>query len=396
MEGARKTRRLLAGLLTIALALAASTIALGVVASRALRERESAVREGVLLRLSQNLEQELRAGGPDRVDAILGDFLRAHSTELESVQLRARSRVVATAGAGGVGAVSVSLALGPSWRFLGGMGGGYGQQGRPPFELVLNARPELGSTRTVATAVAIGSVVAGLCLFVFAALAAASLAQRERVVLAEEERKRLETTALAGAGLAHRIRNPLATIKGTAQLLEEQLGDGARERATRIVDAAGRIELLVDDLLRFARPVEAHPERLDLSAIATSLAARTSGVKMKGDEGVFAFADREHVESAVEELVSNARSFDAGVIELDVQRRGDRALVEIKDRGPGLQIGTPEAFQPYVTTRSDGTGLGLPTIAALMHANGGEVRLSSRPGGGTVATLVLAVPKEES
>jgi signal transduction histidine kinase len=398
MEPIRNTRPLLAGLLAIALVLAASTIALGLVASRALRERESAVREGVLLRLSQNLEQELRATDPERVNAVLGDFVRLHSGELASVELRVRSRVVGSAGTGGVGATSVSIALGPSWRSVAGMSGGYGygQTGRPPFELILRATPQLGSARTVAAAVAIGSLVAAVSLFVFAAIAAATLAQRERSAFAEEERKRLETTALAGAGLAHRIRNPLGTIKGTAQLLEEQLGDGARERATRIVDAAGRIQILVDDLLRFARPLEAHRERVDLSAIAESLAARTGGVKVTGRDQIFALADREHVESAVEELVSNARAFDAGTIEVEVQRRGDRALVEVKDRGPGLQIEASRAFQPYVTTRADGTGLGLPTVAALMHANGGDVLLASRQGGGTVATLVLSLAEDPS
>jgi len=389
MRPNQSTRALLVGLLAIALALAGSTIVLGVVASRALRSRDSAVREGVLLRLSQNLEQELRAADPESAGEVLAEFARQHVNELASVELRVRSRVVASVGSGGVDPTTVSVALGPAWRALAIGQGMYGQSGGPPFELILRANPQLGSERDIANAVFVGSIVAGAGLFVFAAIAAVSLAQRERVVLAEEERKRLETTALAGAGLAHRIRNPLATIKGTAQMLEEQSTDSSRERATRIVDAAGRIQTLVDDLLRFARPVEAHRERVDLKAVAESLAARTSSVSVSAHGAVFALADREHVESAVEELVSNARAFDPGTIEIAVLLRGDRAVVEIRDRGPGLQIEASRAMEPYVTTRADGTGLGLPTIATLMRANDGDVVLEAREGGGTVASLVL-------
>ncbi|MFA6958464.1 MAG: HAMP domain-containing sensor histidine kinase [Thermoanaerobaculia bacterium] len=389
MRPNQSTRTLLVGLLAIALALAGSTIALGVVASKALRSRDSAVREGALLRFSQNLEQELRASDPESAGDVLAAFARQHAAEVASVELRARGRVVASAGSGGVDATSVSVALGPAWRSLASGQGMSGQPGGPPFELILRANPQFGSERNIANAVFVGSIVAGAGLFVFAAIAAVALAQRERVVLAAEERKRLETTALAGAGLAHRIRNPLATIKGTAQMLEEQSADSSRERATRIVDAAVRIEALVDDLLRFARPVEAHPERVDLKAVAESLAARTSRVSVATHDAVVAWADREHVESAVEELVSNARTFDPGTVEIAVLTRGDRAVVEVRDRGPGLQIDASRAMEPYVTTRADGTGLGLPTIATLMRANDGDVLLEAREGGGTVASLVL-------
>ncbi|MGZ8869180.1 MAG: ATP-binding protein, partial [Thermoanaerobaculia bacterium] len=66
----------------------------------------------------------------------------------------------------------------------------------------------------------------------------------------------------------------------------------------------------------------------------------------------------------------------------------------IRDRGPGLQIAADKAFDPYVTTRPDGAGLGLPTIAALIQANGGTVSLQNREGGGAVATITL--PEERA
>jgi len=68
---------------------------------------------------------------------------------------------------------------------------------------------------------------------------------------------------------------------------------------------------------------------------------------------------------------------------------GGTAWVEVRDRGPGLSVDPARAFDPYVTSRPGGTGLGLPTVRALARANGGEVTLEARSGGGCVARLTL-------
>jgi signal transduction histidine kinase len=101
-------------------------------------------------------------------------------------------------------------------------------------------------------------------------------------------------------------------------------------------------------------------------------------------------ADREHVETILEELLANARAFDpAGTAEVAVRRHGARALLEVLDRGPGLDLDPASAFEPYVTSRVDGTGLGLAIVRALAVANGGSATLGPRPEGGCVATLSL-------
>jgi len=72
-----------------------------------------------------------------------------------------------------------------------------------------------------------------------------------------------------------------------------------------------------------------------------------------------------------------------------VRAQGARAVVEVADRGPGLELDAASAFEPYVTSRPDGTGLGLAIVRSLATANGGSAVLAARAGGGCVATLTL-------
>ena len=205
----------------------------------------------------------------------------------------------------------------------------------------------------------------------------------------------LATIARAGAGLAHRLRNPLAVVKGTAQLLEERVPGGERERVARIVAASGRMETILSRLLDFARPPEPQPAAFDLAGLARDVAARFAGgvggrAPVRAEGPVPARADREHVETILEELLANARAFDPdGEIEVTVRRESGRAVVEVADRGPGPGVDPQGAFEPYVTSRPDGTGLGLAIVRSLAAANGGSAALGARPGGGCVATLVL-------
>jgi len=111
-------------------------------------------------------------------------------------------------------------------------------------------------------------------------------------------------------------------------------------------------------------------------------------VRVTATEAVSAWADEEHVESVVEELLANARAFDPeGELDVEVRRAGRQAVVEVSDRGPGLAVEPERAFDPYVTTRPEGTGLGLAIVRALARASGGDVTLAPRRGGGTVARL---------
>ncbi len=381
-----------------AVPLAAALVGVSLVAASSLRARDAAVRDGLFARAGHELEARLRTVGPEGAAAALADFLAASGTLVKGVEVVSFAGVAARAGETDGAPVEMPAMLGPGWRPAGAgpgaMAGAAPGAGRGPFTLRFYAARGAGGAGFLATALVAGSAAAGAALVVLSLIAARGLAERARRERLEAERERLDAVALTGAGLAHRIRNPLAAIKGTAQLMAERPGDGAAERSRRIVEASLRIEELVSQLLKFARPAEPQPEAFDLAALARDAAARADGpVDASGAIALPAFADRGHAEDVLDELLANARAHDpAGTIEIAVGVSGDSAWAEVRDRGPGLAVPPSRAFDPYVTSRPGGTGLGLPTVRALARANGGDVTLEARPEGGAVARLIL--PRE--
>jgi signal transduction histidine kinase len=275
---------------------------------------------------------------------------------------------------------------------------GFGMQGRgsPPFKLRLFAAPALGSVPGLATAIVAGSAAAALGLAGLAFAAGRGIEERRRREAAEAEGQRLQSIALAGSGLAHRLRNPLAVIKGTAQMLETHLTESQRQRAERIVSASERMETILSRLLDFARPIAPQPASFDLAALVSEVTTRSPGpIEVHSGGALSVRADREHVESILEEFLANARVFDpSGTIDVSIRRDRERVVVEVADQGPGLTLDAVSAFEPYVTTRPEGTGLGLAIVKSLARANGGAVSLAGRSGGGCVASLIL--PKGEA
>ena len=110
------------------------------------------------------------------------------------------------------------------------------------------------------------------------------------------------------------------------------------------------------------------------------------------DEAVVS-ADPEHLAQIIENLVDNAEAFSptGGGVDIAACLKHDRLEIVIADRGPGPGLEPEELFQPYVTTRADGTGLGLTIARTLAEANSGDVTLRPRDGGGCEAVLTVAV-----
>ena len=374
-------------------ALAAALVAVAGVAARSLAARDAAVRTGIITGFAHEIEAELREAGPDGAQATLDRACAEYGDDLLAVALEVPGGAVVTCGQATGNPVAAPIALGPAWRPAPGTGWGHGGGRRPQGRLLLYPAPMLGASKLLPRLVLGGAVAAALALVALALAAARGTLERERHAAMEAEGQRLEALALAGAGLAHRVRNPLAAIKGTAQLLVDQLAEPARGRAARIVEASGRIEALLGRLLTFARPPEAHPERLDLAALARAVAARCTGpVAVHAPAPAWVSADRDHVETVLEELLANARAFDPeGELLVEVAAGARAAVISVLDRGPGPQVPGESAFQPWVTTRPEGTGLGLAIVQAVARANGGRVELAAREGGGAAARLELPV-----
>lgn len=383
-----------------AVPLAAALVGVALVAASSLRARDAAVRDGLLARAGHELEARLRNDGPEGAPRALAEFLAANAALVRGVEVAGPSGTAERRGETDGSPVEMPAMLGPGWRPAGigpgampgpGFPEGRRGSGRGPYALRFYPARGAGAEGGLALALVLGSAVAGAALVILSLVAARGLAERARRERLEAERERLDAVALTGAGLAHRVRNPLAAIKGTAQLMADRPGQLVAERSRRIVEASARIEDLVAQILRFARPVEPQPESLDLAALAREAADRGGGgVAVSGPTAVGAFADGGHAADVLDELLANARAHDpAGTLDIAVGAADGTAWVEVRDRGPGLSVDPARAFDPYVTGRPGGTGLGLPTVRALARANGGDVTLVARAGGGCTARLTL-------
>ena len=361
----RRRSLLLASPVLAAAALAAALVGVSLFAASSLRARDAAVRDGLLARAGHELEARLRSDGPEGADRALAEFLAANAALVRGVEVVSFAGVAARAGETEGAAVEMPAMLGPGlaarWR-RSRRGrrtrGGIPARARSPFTLRFFPTRGAASEGGLALALVLGSVVAGAGLVVLSLAAARGLAERERRERLEAERERLDAVALTGAGLAHRVRNPLAAIKGTAQLMAERPAEQVAERSRRIVEASARIEDLVAQILRFARPVEPQPQSLDLVALAREAAERAGvAVTVSGTPAVGAFADGGHAADVLDELLANARAHDpAGSSRSLPGASGGTAWVEVRDRGPGLSVDPARAFDPYVTSRPGGTG----------------------------------------
>ena len=202
------------------------------------------------------------------------------------------------------------------------------------------------------------------------------------------------------AVVAHEVRNPLAGVKGTLQVLRTRPFVDDRDR--QIVDAMiERLDALndkVQDMLRFARPrtpsiapVDVHGLLPDVIESARAAAGKSSApVTVSGDH-VAVYADAEMLRAVLLNLVLNAlQASGSAPVEVTVSIEGDSARISVADRGPGIP---PEkidrVFDAFFTTKTSGTGLGLAIVKRLTDLQGGSVALRRREGGGTVADITL-------
>jgi len=200
--------------------------------------------------------------------------------------------------------------------------------------------------------------------------------------------------------LAHEIKNPLGGIRGAAQLLERQLdNDELREYTDVVISETDRLASLVDTLLGPGGPPNKAPVNVHelLEYVVRIIEAEnkpTLKIKRDYDPGLpLIDLDRDHIVQAFLNLVRNAATAleGQGVITLRSRavlnytigntRHRVIASIEIEDDGPGIPDDLQDSiFYPLVTSRLDGTGLGLPAAQELLSRHGGLIEFESRPG----------------
>ncbi len=205
--------------------------------------------------------------------------------------------------------------------------------------------------------------------------------------------------------IAHEIKNPLTPIKLTIQNLLASYEDGDtnfREQflsgANRILDQIEVLRRIAGEFSTYARFPPARPEAVDVDELVRDVAALYSGAggaRVETDCETPApkvRADRDELRRALINLVTNSRQADATEVALKIARDGDSVRLEITDDGTGIR---PEVldriFEPSFTTKSSGTGLGLPIVKRVVDDLGGTIKIESGEGNGT--TVVIRLPE---
>jgi len=224
-----------------------------------------------------------------------------------------------------------------------------------------------------------------------------TLEDRDRMAAQLVRSERLAAVGRLSAGLAHEIRNPLASIHGAAEVLGDDFPAGhAKARLVGILrDESRRLNDVLTRFLTFARGEAALPAPLDLLAEARAvaeLAARRPGtaasVTVTGPAGLpAASGNAGQVRQVLLNLVLNglAAAGPGGRVELRVDRDGDWARCRVLDSGPGFSDEAAASFgTPFFSTTPGGTGLGLATSLRLIEDLGGTLQLDRSAGGGCV------------
>ncbi len=241
--------------------------------------------------------------------------------------------------------------------------------------------------------------------------------------------ERLAAVGQLSASIAHEIRNPLAAISGSIEMLQRDRARGdARGDADHLMDIAlrevDRLNQLISDFLSYARPRPSNPELCALRAIITDVlemfeAARPGavGVDLDLEDGLTVFADPDQLRQVLWNLVINASEAMPGGGRLAVRARslaerhsqgdgaaGRRGLLGVEEKAGWIEIAVSDdgcgisqdqqvrIFDPFFTTKKCGSGLGLATVHRIVESHGGSVRLESKVGVGT--TVRLRLPRE--
>jgi two-component system sensor histidine kinase HydH len=370
------------------------------------------------------VEQSVRADLAD-LDALptsaeLGAILRERSDDglryLAMVDDPPRRTILASAGvpmgAGGANILAPSRSIGCKIDEVGGRlrmelrSMRRLKAGGRPQRFVIEVEPvQAKQLRDAATlTLGVGGLAAAALLGVAFVLIRRE-ARRQADARARERERRLASLGEMSAVLAHEIKNPLASLKGNAQLLARMLpgGDKPRAKADRVVDEAIRLERLTNDLLQFVRtgtisrtPVD--PAELVRDAAATvrrkvNPTAEDSQVIGLGPATIEVDAsaaparwslDGGRIREVVINLLDNAIAAGPPVT-VSLRTERGHLVVEVADRGPGVpEDDRDKIFEPFFTGKTQGTGLGLAVVRRVVELHHGTIAVYPNPGGGAL------------
>ena len=272
------------------------------------------------------------------------------------------------------------------------------------IEFYKNPRALMGVLAQLRSYITFGAVVFGLLLFV----ALFWLVRRADLTMQSQERQLVEKETFAVVGemssvVAHGIRNPLAAIRSSAELILESPGHSATDAALDIVAQSDRLGSWVRELLSYTRPTDETPQpvaleplvRTCLKEFSRECERRHIGASahlpdhlpdVQGDSLAVGQVLRSVLANALEAVSEGGRIVVRATSDLN---KGSVTLT-VEDNGPGI---TPEQSErigkPFFTTKPHGMGLGLALARRVIERAGGSFRIDSEPGRGTVVSIML-------
>jgi len=226
-----------------------------------------------------------------------------------------------------------------------------------------------------------------------------------RVRIEEQLREQASLARLGemAAVIAHEVKNPLAGVRGAIQVIGTRLPKDGKD-AGMIKEIVARIDALNDlmkDLLLFARPPHPKPELVDVAMLVTTTADLLVGDPTLKDVQVSLHGSAPRIVADpdllkivfVNLLVNGAHAMQGrGTIRVSVTSIADTCQIAFADEGPGIPAEVLEKiFMPFFTTKSRGSGLGLPTAKRLVEAHHGNITILCPTTGGTIVTVHLPV-----
>lgn len=238
-----------------------------------------------------------------------------------------------------------------------------------------------------------GGVRAFLVLFV-------DLTEAQRLANEQRLSKTLAQVGELAAGLAHELRNSLATLKGYLGLIDRAPGsDAVGGHLVEIRREADHLQRVLEDFLSFARPGTTRLEPVNLATVAQRAAADPAleGARVRFEDlcerPPILQGDAQLLERAARNLLHNAaaaqrQAGQEAAVEVEVTQHSDRLELTISDRGEGVPEEIRDRlFQPFATARPEGVGLGLALARRIVDLHGGRLTLEDRTGGGTTARM---------
>lgn len=203
-------------------------------------------------------------------------------------------------------------------------------------------------------------------------------------------------------GVAHEIRNPLGGIEIYAGLIADDLpeGDERKQHIQKVIQEVRKLDHVITEFLDFARPSPPYPQPTTLAPLVADaaflLAPELEKAGIEYQQRIVpeleAYIDAEQIKRALVNLMKNAVQAmrDGGILVVQAREEDGEVVIEVVDDGPGMSADVLERlFEPFFTTREQGSGLGMAVVSMAVEENRGHIEIESPESGGTICRLRL-------